>query len=90
MKSIKLDGIDIKDIISIAKKAGQRILGFYDNDIEVVTKQDSSPLTKADLAAHNLIIDSLKNLFPDMPILSEESKEIAWDERKKWSGIISV
>ena len=52
---------DIEQVIRIAMDAGARILEVYDSPIgiEVQTKKDDSPLTKADLAAHNTITDGL-------------------------------
>ena len=44
-----------------------------------------SPLTKADLAAHNELLAGLKQITPDIPILSEESIPPPFDVRKNWS-----
>lgn len=69
----------------IARRASQRILEIYESeDFAVAAKQDSSPLTAADLAAHRTICDGLKTLTPDVPILSEESAKIPFEERSKW------
>ena len=72
------------DICNIAVRAGNELLNFYNKDIEVTHKDDSSPLTKADLASNKLIIDQLNNLDLGIPILSEESL-VDWKIRKKWS-----
>ena len=72
------------DICNIAVRAGNEILNFYNKDIEVTHKDDSSPLTKADLASNKLIIDQLNNLDLGIPIFSEESL-VDWKIRKKWS-----
>ena len=72
------------DICNIAILAGEEILHFYNKDIEVTHKDDSSPLTKADLASNKLIIDSLNGLNSDIPILSEESL-VDWPTRKNWT-----
>lgn len=60
-------------IITILKLAGEIIMRIYHKDFSVEFKQDNSPLTEADLASHYLICDELKKLYPDIPILSEES-----------------
>ncbi|MBO6537198.1 MAG: 3'(2'),5'-bisphosphate nucleotidase CysQ [Balneolaceae bacterium] len=75
----------INTIIRLAEEAGEKILGFYHDDIEVTSKGDDSPLTKADLAAHHHIVDGLKALTPDIPIISEESGVPEYEERKKWN-----
>jgi 3'(2'), 5'-bisphosphate nucleotidase len=68
-----------------AIKAGNEILKIYNSsDFGVQIKGDDSPLTKADLAAHNTIVDDLKSYTPDIPILSEESAEIPFKERSQW------
>ena len=56
----------------IASAAGRAILDIYQqDDVDVQTKQDQSPLTQADLASHDIITKALKQLTPDIPILSE-------------------
>ena len=72
-------------ILSIAKEAGKAILKFYDEPIEVEHKSDDSPLTKADLAAHHVIVDGLKKETPEIPIISEEGGIADYSERKEWS-----
>lgn len=74
----------IKDVIEIARNAGAAILEFYKEDIEVTKKGDDSPLTKADLAAHHVILDGLKELTPDTPVISEESGVPAYEVRRQW------
>ena len=74
---------DIEAVIDIARQAGEAILDIYQRDFDVETKQDSSPLTEADLASHQVIIDGLQRIS-NLPILSEESAEISWQERQKW------
>lgn len=66
---------DMKKIITIAKQAGEKIMQIYQKDFSVEVKEDQSPLTEADLASHQLICDELSKLFPDIPILSEESAD---------------
>lgn len=61
------------NVITIAKKAGETIMQIYAKDFSVVVKEDQSPLTEADLASHHLICNELSKLYPDIPILSEES-----------------
>lgn len=77
--------VDVNIISDIAKKAGEQILTFYNNDIEVDHKSDDSPLTKADLASHNEIVKGLKEHYPEIPVLSEESKIPEYSVRKEWT-----
>lgn len=72
--------------ITASLKAGDRIMGIYENeDFNVDFKSDDSPLTKADIASHNIIMEALKST--DIPVLSEEGKEIPYEERKNWKQL---
>jgi len=75
---------DLEKIVAIAEDAGKAILEIYDRDFEVQEKDDKSPLTEADLAAHKLIVAELEKLEPRLPILSEESSGIPYAERSNW------
>ncbi len=69
--------------INAALRAGEKILGIYNSrDIEVEVKEDNSPLTQADKAAHNAIAETLEST--DLPILSEEGANIDYVQRKQW------
>ena len=72
------------DICNIALEAGEEILKFYNADIEVIHKDDNSPLTKADLASNKIILKFLENLDINLPVLSEETL-VEWDKRKNWN-----
>jgi 3'(2'), 5'-bisphosphate nucleotidase len=74
----------IESVVSIGRLAGQEILNIYESDFEVETKDDNSPLTAADKAAHRIIQSSLEKLTPDIPVWSEESAEIPYAERSSW------
>lgn len=65
----------LKDLIVVAKKAGAIILDIYNQDYEISIKDNQTPLTLADEKANEYIINQLKNLYPDIAILSEESSD---------------
>lgn len=73
-----------EQLISIAKKAGAKILEVYEKDFQVDYKDDRSPLTEADRLSHLCIIEGLSALDPSIPILSEEGKHITYEERATW------
>ena len=80
----------MNNLLEIAIKAslvaGKRIMEIYNNeDFEVDFKTDNSPLTKADLASHKIIMDFLKDT--NIPVLSEEGKDLSYEERKQWSEL---
>ncbi len=68
----------------IARQAGESILAIYEQGFEVLEKDDRSPLTEADMAAHRLIVSALKELTPSLPVLSEESEQIPYAVRAGW------
>jgi len=72
------------ECVSIARDAGQAILTIYDVGFNIEEKHDKSPLTDADMASHNLIVKRLSALTPDIPILSEESAKLPFEERASW------
>ena len=81
----------LKDIADICRKAGDAILEVYErSDHEIEAKEDESPLTAADLAAHRIIVDGLSELAPDTPILSEESQPPEYAVRRNWARYFLV
>ena len=62
-------------ILQICREAGAKIMEFYSQPIEVIEKEDHSPLTQADLAANSHITQALEQFYPDIPVVSEENAE---------------
>jgi len=79
-----IDNINIEDIKKIAKEAGNIIMRIYQKDFQIIYKDDKSPLTEADTKSNKFICDSLTKLNSNIPILSEENKEISYCNRKNW------
>ncbi len=67
-----------------AVRAGAEIMKVYKNrnDYDITVKSDNSPLTAADRVAHNKIKEVLGQTR--IPILSEEGREMLYDERRNW------
>ncbi len=77
---------NLKIAITAALEAGKVILDIYhSNDFGVEIKDDNSPLTKADIAAHNVILSYLSPT--NIPILSEEGASIPYETRKDWKQL---
>ncbi|MDQ2069661.1 3'(2'),5'-bisphosphate nucleotidase CysQ [Natronospira bacteriovora] len=76
----------LEPLTAIARDAGKAILAVYDTDFDVEQKDDDSPVTRADMAAHRLIVERLAELTPGLPILSEEAADIDWEERRRWQS----
>lgn len=69
--------------IQAAVNAGAAILDVYRSaEFEVEEKADKSPLTLADRRSHEIIVNYLAKF--DIPILSEEGRDIPYPERNKW------
>lgn len=72
-------------IVGIAREAGAAVMRVYSEmNPSVEYKRDNSPLTQADLASHRVIEAGLTRVAPQWPVLSEESKEIPFEERQHW------
>ena len=83
-----MEQIDIEEIIAITHSAGKAILEIYHNEelFQIVDyKSDDSPLTLADKKSHEIIAGKLNNLYPEIPVLSEEGRNIPYSTRKDWS-----
>ena len=67
-----------------AVRAGAEIMKVYRNrdDYDITVKSDNTPLTMADRLAHNKIKEVLGETR--IPILSEEGREMLYDERRNW------
>lgn len=79
-----LKSIDIKDVVKIAQDAGDAIMEIYQKDFKIDYKDDKSPLTEADTKSNEIICSALEKLYPEIPLLSEENKEVAYEDRKGW------
>jgi 3'(2'), 5'-bisphosphate nucleotidase len=72
--------------IIAALEASKAILEIYHSGaFNVELKGDNSPLTRADTASHDVIITYLE--ATDIPVLSEEGRDIPYKERKAWKQL---
>ena len=77
---------DLPYLIATAREAGRAILDVYETDFQVEQKSDASPLTEADLRAHRVITERLRERYSDIPIISEESTEqVPYEVRQGWT-----
>lgn len=70
---------------ALAHRAGHDIMRVYAEDFAVTQKEDNSPVTAADMAAHRVIVAGLQALTPGIPILTEEGGLPSWAVRQHWS-----
>ncbi len=70
--------------LEAAKRAAHDIMVVYTSgDFQTESKDDSSPLTRADKQAHRVISEVLAG--SGYPVLSEEGKHTLYAERKSWT-----
>jgi 3'(2'), 5'-bisphosphate nucleotidase len=74
---------NLKIAIEASIKAGKAIMEFYNTNFETEIKNDNSPITEADKCANEIIHSFL--IKTDIPIISEENKQIDYSERKNWN-----
>ena len=74
----------IEQVKQLSLDAGKVILEVYQDEskFETTQKADDSPLTLADRLANQVICEGLKEITPEIPIISEENKEISYETRK--------
>ncbi|MDX1480902.1 MAG: 3'(2'),5'-bisphosphate nucleotidase CysQ [Woeseiaceae bacterium] len=76
----------IEPVVKLCHEAGSAILTVYDTDFDVESKDDDSPLTRADMASHRCIVAGLGELTPDIPMISEESGLPDFEDRSDWDS----
>jgi 3'(2'), 5'-bisphosphate nucleotidase len=75
----------LPQVRKLVDDAGTAILEVYAGAHGVEYKSDDSPITRADRAAHEILTAGLRQLTPDIPVLSEESTdEQAFEVRRHW------
>lgn len=75
----------LPQVISLAREAGEAIMTLYGEEaVETRAKHDGSELTQADLASDKILLHGLAQVSPQLPVLSEESAEIPFDQRGSW------
>jgi 3'(2'), 5'-bisphosphate nucleotidase len=78
----------VSGVLEACREATESILEIYGrDDFAVESKDDRSPLTAADMASHRCLVAALKRLTPDVPVLSEESADIEFDQRRGWGRL---
>jgi 3'(2'), 5'-bisphosphate nucleotidase len=82
--------MNLNELLSIAIKAAEaaslEILSVYNSgEFNIEAKDDNSPLTRADKRSHECIVELLKST--NIPILSEEGRDIPYEERRQWKRL---
>ncbi|MFL5404176.1 MAG: 3'(2'),5'-bisphosphate nucleotidase CysQ [Gemmatimonadales bacterium] len=74
------------EVTQLARAAGRATMSYYNGDLasEVREKDDRSPVTLADEAAHELLVRGLEQIDPDTPVISEEASLVPFETRRGW------
>lgn len=74
----------LQSVKHLAQEAGEYLKDFYQRSVEIKIKADHTPVTEADLFINQFITEKLRQLTPNIPILSEENCNIPLEERQSW------
>lgn len=75
------------DTVALTREAGRAVLGVYATAFTVQSKDDASPLTEADLRSQAILLQGLRRLAPEVPILSEEAESAPRAVRARWDWL---
>ncbi len=74
----------IRALGKLAEKAGSATMEVRARGFSVTDKADKSPVTEADLRAHEILVEGISGLTPEIPIISEEGRLAGFEERRGW------
>jgi 3'-phosphoadenosine 5'-phosphosulfate (PAPS) 3'-phosphatase len=92
----QISWMNVDDIVAIARQAGQSILAAYRRRqaggavaraLNTLGGGDSGALQRAWNKAHALIVDGLRQLSPQIPVLSRKLSAVPYAERAKWNHL---
>lgn len=75
----------VEPLIASMKEAGRVVQSMRAKGLNILTKENGSPVSDADLAADRILTEALQALTPDIPILSEEQPVPACALGAMWS-----
>jgi histidinol-phosphatase len=70
--------------LEIAREAGRRALGYFEQAVDIEWKKDRSPVTQADREAETILRERLLGRFPDDAFLGEEQGEHLGSSGFRW------
>ncbi len=74
-------------VVALARDAGNATMTYYDGPsvAGLREKEDRSPVTLAAEVAHEILVEGLRRLDPDTPVISEEAEAAAFEIRSRWN-----
>lgn len=76
--------VSAKALLPLVREAGEAVMRVYSREFTVEEKEDRSPLTEADRRSNEILVAGLRLQFPGIPLITEEDKAGAYDERSEW------
>lgn len=80
----------LEKMMSIAAEAAEGVMHIYGKDFDVDFKGPNDPVTEADREANDLICERLREAFPGVPIVAEESPQEEWRDFRSSERIFFV
>jgi len=77
-------------LLEIAEQAAREILEVYQRPFDVDYKGPQDPITEADRRSNELICQRLRALYPDVPVVAEESPEGEWQHYRASDRVFFV
>ena len=73
-------------VVDLVREAGRATMVYYDGNVsaDVREKEDRSPVTLADEVAHGILLEGLRRIDPDTPVVSEEAEAADFESRRSW------
>jgi len=82
MKTSELKSIS-ENLIDTFNDAGKVAIDLYEKGLKIEIKEDKSPVSNGDLKVNELITNKIKELTPDLPIVSEETVNLKKKNKAK-------
>ena len=61
-------------VVALVDEAAAVVIEYYRGDVAVTEKADASPVTAADEAAERVLVEGLRGLTPELPVVAEEER----------------
>ena len=82
MNNSELESI-AKNLIETTELAGKKSIEIHRKGLKIITKPDNSPVTNGDLEVNKMITEKIRELTPNIPIISEETVDLKKKEYSK-------
>ena len=70
-------------LLKTFEEAGKESINLYEQGLKIQIKDDKSPVSNADLKMNEMITNKIKELTPNIPIVSEETVDLNKKNRFK-------